>query len=158
MEFFLEFVDRKQREAKKQLKLVEKALKKGKLHVYSHLEEDDPYLFVKANNKKLGFEGIRVYHIGDGIAYRVQKLENTEPYGKSYSLNAEEMFNDFMSDEMDEKEAASKVMEAMAKEIKDFFHKSAKAEEQMRTGQKDGVGMIVKTGGSDYSSAVLNRL
>jgi len=158
MEFFLEFIDRKQREAKKQLKLVEKALRNAKLHVYSHLEDEDPYLFVKSNNKKLSFEGVRVYHIGDGIAFRVQKLEKTEPYGKSYELNAEEMFNDFMSEEMDEKEAAKKVMEAMGKEIKDFFHKSAKAEEEIRTGQKDGVGMIVKTGGSDYSSTVLNRL
>jgi len=160
MEFFLEFIDRKQREAKKQLKLVEKALRKAKLHVYSHLEDEDedPYIFVKSNNKKLSFEGVRVYHIGDGIAYRIQKLESTEPYGKSYELNAEEMFNDFMSDDMDEKEAANKVMEAIGKEIKNFFHKSAKAEEELRTGQKDGVGMIVKTGGSDYSSTVLNRL
>jgi hypothetical protein len=140
------------------LKIVEKSLRKGKLHVYSHIEDDDPHLFVKANNKKLSFEGIRIYHIGDGIAYRVQKLEKTEPYGKSYALNVEEMYNDFMSENMDEKEAAEKVMEAMVNEIKKFFHHSAQAEDKLRTGQKDGVGMIVKTGGSDYSSTVLNRI
>jgi hypothetical protein len=121
MKVFLEFIDRKQREAKRQLKIVEKSLRKGKLHVYSHIEDDDPHLFVKANNKKLSFEGIRIYHIGDGIAYRVQKLEKTEPYGKSYALNVEEMYNDFMSENMDEKEAAEKVMEAMVNEIKKFF-------------------------------------
>jgi hypothetical protein len=158
MKVFLEFIDRKQREAKRQLKIVEKSLRKGKLHVYSHIEDDDPHLFVKANNKKLSFEGIRIYHIGDGIAYRVQKLEKTEPYGKSYALNVEEMYNDFMSENMDEKEAAEKVMEAMVNEIKKFFHHSAQAEDKLRTGQKDGVGMIVKTGGSDYSSTVLNRI
>ena len=158
MELFLEFIDRKQRDAKKQLSLVEKALKKAKLHVYSHLENEDPHLFVKANNKHLSFEGVRVYHIGDGIAYRVQKLEGTEPYGKSYALNCEDMFNDYMAEDMDEKEAAQKVMEAIGREIKEFFKKSADAEKELRTGQKDGVGMIVKTGGSDYSSTVLNRL
>ena len=86
MQVFLEFIDRKQREAKRQLRLIEKALRKAKLHVYSHIEDDDPHLFVKANNKKLSFEGIRIYHIGDGIAYRVQKLEKTEPYGNKYLL------------------------------------------------------------------------
>ena len=160
MQIFLEFIDRKQREAKRQLRLIEKALRKAKLHVYSHIEDEDedPHLFVKANNKKLSFEGIRIYHIGDGIAYRVQKLEKTEPYGKSYSLDADEMFNDFMGEGMDDKEAAEKVINEIGKEIKKFFHKSAKAEEKLRTGQKDGVGMIVKTGGSDYSSTVLNRI
>ena len=82
MQYFVEFVDRKQREAKKHLKLIEKVLRQGKLQVYSHLEDEEPHLFVKANNKKLSFEGVRVYHIGDGIAFRVQKLEKTEPYGK----------------------------------------------------------------------------
>ncbi len=158
MQYFLEFVDRKQRDAKRQLKLIEKALRKAKLHVYSHLESEEPHLFVKANNKKLSFEGIRIYHIGDGIAYRIQKLEKTEPYGKAYALNAEQMFNDYMGEGMDDKEAAQKVIEALGNEIKKFFHRSADAEEKIRVGQKDGVGMIVKTGGSDYSSAVLNRL
>ena len=158
MQYFLEFIDRKQRDAKKHLRLIEKALRKAKLHVYSHLEDDDPHLFVKANNKKLSFEGIRIYHIGDGIAYRVQKLEKTEPYGKSYSLDADGMFNDYMGEGMDEKEAAQKVIDDLGREIKKFFHRSAEAEEEIRTGAKDGVGMIVKTGGSDYSSTVLNRL
>ena len=63
-----------------------------------------------------------------------------------------------MGEGMDDKEAAEKVVHEIGKEIKKFFHKSAEAEEKLRTGQKDGVGMIVKTGGSDYSSTVLNRI
>jgi hypothetical protein len=157
MEYFLEFVDRKQRETKKELKLVEKSLTKGGLHVYSHLENEDPYLFVKSPNKKISFEGVRVYQIGDSIAYRVQKLEKTEPYGKAYSLNIEDMFNDFMGENMTEEEAGEEVMKSMVTELKKFFHKSAEAEEKNK-GSEKGVGMIVKTGGSDYSSTVLNRL
>lgn len=158
MQQFLEFVDRKQRESKRQLKLVEKALRQGHFHVYGHLEDDDPYLFVKSPSKKLSFEGVRVYTIGDQVAYRVQKMEKTEPYGKPYALNLEDMFNDYMSEDMDEEEAGKKVVESMISELKKFFSKSEEAEEDMRSKTGDGVGLIVKTGGSDYSSTVLNRL
>jgi len=73
-------------------------------------------------------------------------------------LKLEDMFNDFMSENISEEEAGKKVMEAVAKEIKKFFSSSARASEEIRTGQKDGVGTIIKTGGTDYSAMVLNRL
>ena len=158
MQNFFEFVDRKQREAVDDLEVVAKALKKGKLEVREHLKDDQPYLFVKSGNKKLSFEGVRVYKIGDQIAYRIQRLEKSEPFGKTYALNLDEMFNDYMSDGMSKEEAGEKVIESLGDEIKKFFRKSEKAEEELRTGQKDGLGLIVKTGGTDYSSTVLNRV
>lgn len=157
MQHFLEFIDRKQRQDMEDLEVVAKALKKGKLDVKEHLHDDQPYLFVKANNKKLSFEGIRVYKIGEHVAYRIQRLEKSEPFGKTYALNLEDMFNDFMSDGMSKEEAGNKVIESLSEEVKKFFKKSEKAEEEMRTGQKDGLGLIIKTGGTDYSSTVLNR-
>lgn len=157
MQQFLEFIDRKQRQDIDDLETVAKALKKGKLDVKEHLNEDQPYLFVKANNKKLSFEGIRVYKIGEHVAYRIQRLEKSEPFGKTYALNLEDMFNDYMSDGMSQEEAGQKVIESLSEEVKKFFKKSEKAEEEMRTGQKDGLGLIIKTGGTDYSSTVLNR-
>lgn len=157
MQQFLEFIDRKQRQDIDDLETVAKALKKGKLDVKEHLNEDQPYLFVKANNKKLSFEGIRVYKIGKHVAYRIQRLEKSEPFGKTYALNLEDMFNDYMSDGMSQEEAGQKVIESLSEEVKKFFKKSEKAEEEMRTGQKDGLGLIIKTGGTDYSSTVLNR-
>lgn len=158
MRNFMEFVDRKQRESSEQLEIVKKILEDGKMEVKDHLDKEEPFLFVKANNKKLPFEGVRVYHIGDQIAYRVQNLSDTEPYGRAYALNMEDMFNDFMSENMTEEEAGKKVMESVVKEIKKFFKRSAEAEQEVRTGQKDGVGTIIKTGGTDYSAMVLNRL
>lgn len=158
MKQFLEFVDRKQRESKKHLKLIEKCLSKNGLHVYSHLEEtDDPYIFVKSP-KSLSFEGIRIYEIGDMIAYRVQREEKTEPYGKAYWLDVEDMFNDFISENMSEEDAGKKVVETVAYEIKNFFNKSKKAEEDLQDTSKDGNGLIIKTGGTDYSTSVLNKL
>ena len=158
MQNFFEFVDRKQREAVDDLEVVAKALRKGKLEVKEHLKDDQPYLFVKATSKKLSFEGVRVYKIGEQIAYRIQRLEKSEPFGKTYALNLDDMFNDFMSDGMSKEEAGEKVIESLGGEIKKFFRKSEKAEEELRTGQKDGLGLIVKTGGTDYSSTVLNRV
>jgi hypothetical protein len=155
---FLEFVDRKQREGKKHLKLIERLLRKGGMQVYAHLEdEEQPYVFVKAPNEKLSFDGIRVYEIGEMIAYRIQKEEKTHPFGKAYMLDIEDMFNDFMSENMEEEEAGHKVIESVVEELKKFFTKSGKAEQEMRDGGADGSGLIIKTGGNDYASSVLNR-
>ena len=158
MQNFMEFVDRKQRETRHRLGLIKDILEAHDFKVKPHLHADDPYLFVKADNKKVPFEGVRVYHIGDQVAFRVQNLEDSEPYGNAYALKMEDMFNDFMSENMTEEEAGKKVMESVAKEIKKFFAMSAKASEEIRTGQKDGIGTIIKTGGTDYSAMVLNRL
>lgn len=158
MKQFLEFVDRKQREARKHLKLIEQLLKKKGMEVYAHIEkEEDPFIFVKSSDKKLSFDGIRIFEIGDMIAYRIQKQENTEPFGKSYMLGIEDMFNDFMSENMSEEEAGNKVIEAVADEVKKFFDKSAKAENELKN-KNDGDGLILKTGGTDYSSTVLNKM
>lgn len=155
---FLEFVDRKQREAKKHLKLIERLLRKGGMKVYSHLEnEDQPYIFLKSSNEKLSFDGIRIYEIGEMIAYRVQKEEQTHPFGKAYMLDVEDMFNDFMSENMKEEEAGKKVIESVVEELKKFFSKSSKAEMELKDSGQDGTGLIIKTGGTDYSASVLNR-
>jgi hypothetical protein len=154
---FLEFIDRKQRDAKKHLKLVEKLLSKNGMQVYSHLdEEEQPYIFVKSP-KKVSFDGVRIYEIGEMIAYRIQKEEKTHPFGKAYLLDIEDMFNDFMSENMKEEEAGKKVIESVVEELQKFFVKSAKAEQDLRDSGQDGTGLIVKTGGTDYSSTVLNK-
>ena len=153
---FLEFVDRKQREAKKHLKLIEQLFRKNGMEVYGHIEkEDDPYIFVKSP-KKLSFDGIRIFEIGNMVAYRVQKQEKTQPYGKSYMLGVEDMFNDFLSENMSEEEAGKKVIESVVEEIKTFFERSGKAESEIK--DADMPGLILKTGGSDYSSMVMSKL
>jgi hypothetical protein len=158
MEQFLEFVDRKQREAKKHLNLIERLLRKGGMEVYSHLEDEEPYIFVKSPSHKVSFDGLRIYEIGQMVAYRVQKEEKTQPYGRAYMLDIEDMFNDFMSENMEEDEAGKRVVESVVKELKKFFAKSAEAERDMKGQEQDGMGIILKTGGSDYSSMVTNKL
>jgi len=155
MQLFLEFLDRKQRESKRHLKLVEKLLRKGQMQVYGHLEDEDPYVFVKSPSK-LSFDGLRIYEIGEMIAYRIQREEQTEPFGKAYLLDVEDMFNDFMSENMKEEDAGKRVIESVVSEIKRFFQKSGQAEQELKG--DDEMGPILKTGGgNDYSSMILNR-
>lgn len=154
---FLEFVDRKQREAIKHLTLMEKLLNTSGMQVSSFLEDENPYIFVKSPNNRLGFDGIRIYEIAGMVAYRVQREIKTEPFGKAYLLDIEDMFNDFMSENMKEEDAGKKVVESVIKEIKKFFDKSAKAEQELIDNGQDGAGIILKTGGTDYSSNVVNK-
>jgi hypothetical protein len=106
----------------------------------------------------VSFEGVRVYKIGSQMAYRVQKEEKTHPYGKAYRSDLEEMFNDFVSDHMDEEKAGKKVMKTVVEELQKFFKASASAEEELMTGDfggDDPMGKIViKSTGTDYSNLV----
>ena len=158
VEVFCEWIDRKQREAKRHLKIIEQLLHKAGMQAKGHLEDDEPYVFLKATNSKLSFDGIRIYEIGSMVAYRVSKEEKTEPYGKAYQLNLEEMFNDCMSDNPKEDDAAHKVIEGVVHELKRFFDKSADAERELKSSDFAGdSSVILKTGGTDYSSLVFNR-
>jgi hypothetical protein len=156
---FNEFVNHRERESRDHLKLIEKILKSGKdsLKVKSFLSEDDPYLFVYAPNENFTFEGIRVYPIGDTYAYKIQNAEDTQPFGKAYSLDLEKMFADHMSDNIESDEAAKRVSENVKREINRFFELTGKAEEEL-AGTKPDSGYVLKTGGSDYSSLIFNIL
>lgn len=158
MKIFREFVDRKQREAVKHLKLLEQLFKQSGMKVNSFVEDEDPYLFVYSPDDKMSFEGIRIYEIGGQVAYRIQKEADTEPYGRAYQLNLEEMFNDFMSDNMKEEQAGKQVIKSVTEEVKKFFSKSAEAEADWEEMHPDGDQVMLRTGGTDYSNLVQNKL
>lgn len=174
---FLEFVDKKKRKNNEQLTIVEKLLKKNGFKTATHFEsfEDDPYLFVYSPDKSIPF-GIRIYCLGgenDGLAYRVQRGENMQPYGASYELDLEEMYNDIYS-EIDEEEdedednkdektdskalkAAKKVSEALDNEIRSFFVASKRAIKHPNQPQDLGaLGAVMVLGaeGGDYANKI----
>lgn len=158
MKLFLEFLHRKERESRKHLKIVSKALKEAKFKVHEHLKDDeDPYIFVYGEDPNLSFEGIRIYSIGDSLAYRAQKEKETEPFGKAYPLNLEDMFSDVMSQTAAEKKAGLKVIELLSKEIKKFFKNSVKAAAESEDVEKPKP-VVVKTGGTDYSGMVVSKM
>jgi hypothetical protein len=153
---FVEFIDKKERETKDQLKIIEQILQQHGLNVKNHLSDDDPYLFVYNPKKNTFFEGVRIYKVGDQISFRVQKEEKTEPFGRAYPMNVEEMFDDLISDYKPE-EAGKRIMVAVTTEVNKFFDRSAIAERELRDKEfeKDPWGKVVVRSsdyGMDYSN------
>jgi hypothetical protein len=154
---FLEFLDRRHRESKRKLRLVKKLLEQGDVNVVSHLDDDEPFLYVKSPENGSNFGGIRIYEIGGVIAYKIQRTEDAHPYGDAYLLDLEEMFHDYMTETDSEQKAGKKVIKSAIREIKRFFEKSTEAESVLLNKEPDPK-VIMKTGGTDYASMLLSRM
>ena len=161
MEKFNEFVDKKEREAKHHLKTIKKLLAFEGLKVVDYLGEEDPYIFVRNPGQNVTFDGIRIYQIGSQIAFRIQKEEGTEPFGKAYPLDIEKMFDDLMENNHKPEVAGKKVIEAVGNEIKQFFTRSAEAEKDLRGPEFSGnnpLGKIaIRSTGSDYANMIYSK-
>jgi len=164
MKTFSQFVDKKTRKAKKHLEMIEQILVKHGMMVKNHLNEggDEPFLFLISPQSKVSFGGIRIYQTGESIAYRVQKEETTHPYGRAYRLDIQEMYEDLVSDQVAEEQAAKEVMQAITKELQQFFEKSYEAERELRTGDYDRDGdplgrVVTKSTGTDFSNMVMGH-
>ena len=159
MKTFLEFVERKERESLKHLKLMAKMLK-NEFAIEEFLQNNkEPYIFVKVPSqfKSLSFKGVRIYEIGDCMAYRIQQESDTEPYGKAYAIKIDEMFNDFMSDMDSEDKVLDEIKKQIVNELRNFFTKTSKAEDEMINKGMDQQNYIMKAGGTDYSNMVLSK-
>ena len=162
MRGFGNFLDKKARESKRQLEVIQKVLEKQGMEVSGFLEDEDPYLFLRSKSNGLSFEGVRIYKIGSNLAYRVQKEEKTHPFGKAYNLDIEGMFEDLISDtENNEEKAGQEVIKAINKEFARFFEKSSEAEKETRAGEfdqrSDPSGRITvnaSAGANDYSNTI----
>lgn len=162
---FQAFVDRKKRETIRQLKIIAELLRRSGFKVKEYLDADEgyhPYIFCYNPGENVSFDGIRIYKVGNMIAFRIQNSSNTHPYGAAYSLPIEQMFHDFLSEKgMTPEKAGKQVMKAVAREIKNFFEKSAKAEEKEHDNMVAGIGNyldapIAQTSatGTDYSARI----
>ncbi len=164
MRSFKDYVDTKQKKVIKQLQLIGNMLEKSGLKVSDFSETAEagqqPYIFVYNTAGTRFFDGVRIYSIGNKIAYRVQKEETTHPFGKAYSLDLEEMFNDFLEEEnIDEKKAGKMIIEEVPQIMRRFFERSAKAEKEIETQEIiDKKDMTIgSTMGTDYSNMVYNK-
>jgi hypothetical protein len=157
MRTFNEFVNKKLRESKRHLKITKKIFEKNNWKVIDHLHDSkDPHIYVRAPQNNLTFDGVRIYEIANTLAFRIQREEKTHPYGRAYYLNLEEMFSDFMSENIKEEEAGKKVIEAAVEELRDFFEKSYEAEKDLQHSQIDTDRGILpsSTTGTDYTSTM----
>jgi len=163
MKTFREFVDKKTRESKRQLKIIEKVLRKHGVTTQNFCEEEDPYVFAKNPGGQTSFDGIRIYKIAGTMAYRIQKEASTHPYGTAYMLDVESMYNDLIADNVHEEKAGKEVMKAIGEEVAAFFKRSGKAEKDLRASEFDkksdpwGNVMVKSGGATDYANLVHSR-
>lgn len=143
---FSAFVDKKTNKARRELEVVRDVLKEAGVKVEDFLKDEDPYLFVPSNKQSLDFGGIRIYKVGNNMAYRIQNEDKTEPYGASYSMNIEGMFEDLISD-MGEDKAAEEVKKAIVEEINNFFTKSLEAQDELSSSGFDPHSKIMMVPG-----------
>jgi predicted type IV restriction endonuclease len=158
---FGEFLTKKRHEAVKKLDLVRKLLESQGFRVNNFLDEDfddnEPYIYCfNPVQTPDSFEGIRIYRIGNEIAFRTQKQDKTHPYGKAYTIPIEELFEYFLED-MDEKKAGEEIIKVVSKEVKKFFEKSIRAEQELSNLEIAGDSVIARTTGTDYSNQVFNK-
>lgn len=158
---FGDFCDKKKRENIRQLRVMKKLLEHSGLKVDNFLDSDDhePYIFCNNPTGSGSFNGVRIYKVGDNLAFRIQKESKTHPYGLAYPLPIEDMFHDFMSDEgIDEEKAGKKIIESVGKEIKKFFEKSSEAEQKILDREIDrGGDVLARSTGTDYSALITSK-
>lgn len=163
MQQFMEFVDRKEREGKRHLKILDKLFQSQGFDTREHTSNEDPYLYVVNPTKNASFDGIRIYKIGSTLAFRIQKEEKTHPFGKAYQLDVEDMFQDLLTDHHKPEEAGKALVKSLAEEVKLFFKQQAKAENELKASfigadPKDPFARIViRAMGGDYSNMVTTK-
>jgi len=177
MRTFLEFFHNHNTEDTcEKLVLLKKVLEKGGLQVHDGTHDHlNPFLFVKAWPKPNSFEGIRFYMNGDILSFRVQKYQETQPYGQAYHMDVQKMFEDNILNKKDEKEALAETFKAIDQKVRKFFRDSKKAEDEIvktqitsmdiedktddgRLNRKpDDAPLIVNPYGGDYSNKVYSK-
>jgi len=138
---FKRFLSLKNDQKRKHLKLMKQILEKNNIKVFDHLDDEDPYVYVESMEKGLSFGGVRIYSIGDELAFRVQKKEKTHPYGPAYSIDIQEIYTDLLdSKDVTDDEIGVKLMKMISEGFKKFFTKS-REEEKKTTNQDMGGGL-----------------
>ena len=163
MQQFMEFVDRKEREGKRHLKILDKVFQSQGFDTKEHTSSEDPYLYVSNPTKNASFDGIRIYKIGSTLAFRIQKEEKTHPFGRAYELDVEDMFQDLLTDHHKPEDAGKALIKSLAEELKLFFIQQAKAENELKANlmgsdPKDPfTRIVIRATGGDYSNMITTK-
>jgi len=159
--------------AERRLQLIKKALKKSFLNLDDYTDDEhQPYIYVYDPARNLSFGGIRIYTNNDIIAFRAQKMPDTQPYGAAYQLDIQQMLEDLMenSQERDKNKLAELLIKLLGTVIREFFIKSSSAENDltasitsnMPTGVAGNIAIknnssdavVVRNTGTDYANYV----
>lgn len=162
MKTFLEFVSAKSDQKPENLGLLTVILRNDGLKVHEFLDDHkEPYIYVFNPLDDLSFQGVTVYKKGDVLAFRAQRYEDSQPYGAAYNIDMQGIYDDLLYDNKDKKQALDLLCRKLCKNMRDFFRKSKKAEDEALQSQlrspedKDGAGqIIIRNTGTDYSNQI----
>lgn len=161
MATFLEFVEKKERESLRHLKLLKKLFESQGFDLADRLKEEEPYLYVRSTNPDVSFGGVRVYSIGGVIAFRPQQDEDTHPYGRSYGLDVEGMFAESLAENKEPEKAGKAVIEQVSRDIKKFFDHTAQAQDQLRSREGENLDgsdpVLLRPPNMDYTNLTYSR-
>ena len=162
MRSFRDFIDGKERQALRHLRIVKDVLETQGFKVEDHTNNpfSDRYIYVFNPFQNTSFEGIRMYCLGDSIVYRVQRESETHPYGTAYSLDVEMMFDDLVEDGTPHEKIGEKMAKVTANEIRAFFKESERAEKDDEKNDDDSLGQVYVRNplGGDYANTVKDKM
>jgi len=162
MKNFLEFVNVKDDQKVENLELLTTILRNDGLKVHEFLDNHkEPYIYVFNPLDDLSFQGVTVYKKGDILAFRAQRYQDSQPYGSAYNIDMQGIYDDLLYKENDKKKALGIICKKLCKNMRDFFRKSKKAEDEVLKSQlrspedSDGAGqIIIRNTGTDYSNQI----
>lgn len=162
MQRFSNFMSRKERSNKDNLRVLSKVLERAGFQVKDHLNHHgSPYIYIEKPIdhdpliETLTFGGIRIYSLGDTVCFRPQNRENAEPFGLGYLLPIKDMFKDLIKETNSEKIGLD-LVRYLVEEVLNFFVISAKTQNQEdKNLDNDSLGKIVSSSDvNDYSNTV----
>lgn len=149
-------------QTKSNLELLTVIFKNDGLKVHEFLDQKkDPYIYVFNPLDDLSFQGVAVYKRGNILAYRPQRYEDSQPYGAAYMIPIQDIYEDYIYQKKDKKEALKMLCTKLCKDMRSFFRDSKKAEDAVMQSQLrdpkdiDGAGqIIIRNTGTDYSNTI----
>jgi hypothetical protein len=163
MKSFHDFLDKKTEDNRDHLLILGKIFKKAGFGVNGHLDETDPYVFVRKPVEaepileNLSFGGIRIYVRGkDTICYRSQVKDGVEAFGTAYILPINETFKSMSKEHEKKDKIGERIVKDMIGQVMKFFMMSFKAERDVDDNDRFG-DMIAGfgSGGTDYANQAM---
>lgn len=126
MSIFSDYLKSRNYSGRRKLAIFAEVMRRADLHVIPRFDGAEPHLFVSRGPDRTG---VRIYEIGDRLAFRVQDLPDGEPHGRAFGIDVQRLFEEII-EEIDDKtpeNAAWLLLGELGNAMKSFFADSIKA-------------------------------
>jgi len=131
MEYFKEYLEKKDKENKKKLEDIFDLLKRVEgIKALEYLDYDNPYIFVRVQPEKhisAGLVdldlGVRIFTAGNKVVYRLQQGPKGLQIGPSKAIEDPDEIDDYIEQGKSEQEAYNEIFRQIPKKIKKFLRR-----------------------------------